>query len=649
MTTSETDLLPRALFMDGEAFSAPAISPNGSRVAYLAPFHGARNLWIADPEDITGATPLTTDTVSSIREFYWAQNDAHLILIRDPAGSEQTQIESLAITTGESTIMGEWKDAQCRLVAIGPGRPDEILIESNARDSAYFDIYCANLWTGATELVFRNDRFSWIYADHFLKPRLGEMRRDDGSVTYFASTDGKAWHALIDVPAADEMVTRPFRIFETTIAFDAEATEIYAMDCRGRDTAALAAWNLETGEARVLESDPQADICAIHVNPANHEVLAVVSEYLRPETRGLQPATAADLQTLSANASAHETMGVISVARDNRRWLVGYNSPSSSTRFALYNHATRRAIPLYSNRPELEGVSLGTMTPYLIRSHDGLDLVSYLTMPPGTETGARLPLVALIHGGPWQRSSYDFDPWVQFLASRGYAVLTVNFRGSRGFGKAFLNAGDRQWGYGIIDDIIGTVRHFIANGIADPDRISVMGASFGGYASLMSVARAPELFRCCIDMFGVTNLESFLNTIPPYWKAMAALWRNRVGDWSSEAGRAELGAQSPLHHVEGIRCPVLIAQGGNDPRVVQAESDQLAKQLAAHGSEIAYLLFPDEGHGFYQQTNETAFFAAVETFLAGYLGGAAEPPGPALTQSSLTVVRGGDFLPGFDT
>lgn len=321
-------------------------------------------------------------------------------------------------------------------------------------------------------------------------------------------------------------------------------------------------------------------------------------------------------------------------------------------RYYLYDRDRRDARFLFTNRTDLEGLPLAPMHGRVIRSRDGLNLVSYLTLPVWTDPdgdgvpGEALPTVLLVHGGPWARDSWGYNSMHQWLANRGYAVLSVNYRGSTGFGKSFINASNGEWAGTMHNDLIDAVDWMIAEGIADPDRVAIMGGSYGGYATLVGLTFTPEKFACGVDIVGPSNLRTLLGSIPPYWKPLMDLWKTRVGDPFTEEGRAFLDSRSPLTYVDRIVKPLVIGQGANDPRVKQSESDQIVEAMKSRGIPVTYVLYPDEGHGFARPQNRLSFFAVTDAFLAQQLGGRSEPVGDDFQGSSIEVLQGATEVPG---
>jgi dipeptidyl aminopeptidase/acylaminoacyl peptidase len=432
--------------------------------------------------------------------------------------------------------------------------------------------------------------------------------------------------------------------------FDKAKQKVYLHDSRGRDTAALFALDIQTKARTLLAEDPRADLGGVLRHPTEHTIQAVSFTYARKRWVVLDPAVQADLDALATVATGD--VQVVSRTLDDRVWLVAYAMDTSPTRYYLYNRQERQAHWLFTDRPALEQQPLATMYPVVLSARDGLRLVSYYTLPPGSDSNADgipdqpVPMVLLPHGGPWARDAWGYHPYHQWLANRGYAVLSVNFRSSTGFGKAFINAGDHEWGGKILEDQQDAVQWAMAHGIADPRAVAVMGGSFGGYSTLAGLTMFPDTFACGVAIVGPSNLITLLESIPPYWQPMLELFTSRVGDFRTAEGRALLTKHSPLTYVDHIRSPLLIAQGANDPRVKQAESDQIVSAMQAKNIPVTYVLYPDEGHGFARPENNLSFAAVAEAFLASRLGGRCEAMGQDFHGASIQVPEGAHLVPG---
>ena len=402
-----------------------------------------------------------------------------------------------------------------------------------------------------------------------------------------------------------------------------------------------------------MHEDPRVDIGDSLADPATGKVQAVAVNYLREQWAVLDDAISADLERLDAIGPGEASINTRTL--DDRTWIVAYSAAESPVEYYRYDRDGKgggELTRMFSGRPALEGKPLVPMWPQELQSRDGKTLVSYLTLPAHADADGNgkadrpVPMVLLVHGGPWARDAYGYSSYDQWLANRGYAVLSVNFRGSTGFGKDFTNAGDGEWAGRMHDDLIDAVQWAVAEGVTTQDKVAIMGGSYGGYATLVGLTFTPDTFACGVDIVGPANLNTLLSTVPPYWASFYKQLVRRMGDPETEAGKAWLTERSPLSRVEAISKPLLIGQGANDPRVKQDESDQIVKAMTAKNIPVTYVLFPDEGHGFARPENNKAFNAVAEGFLSQCLGGRAQPIGEEFKGSSITVPTGADGVPG---
>jgi dipeptidyl aminopeptidase/acylaminoacyl peptidase len=425
---------------------------------------------------------------------------------------------------------------------------------------------------------------------------------------------------------------------------------MYMEDSRGRDTAALFAVDLATGKSTLLAEDAKADVQNLMTCPVTGKVQAAGFTYDRQTWKVLDASIQADLDALKAVDPGELTITARTLKDD--LWTVAFLSDRGPSRYYLYDRAKKKATYLFTNKKDLEGLPLVPMHPVVIPSRDGLSLVSYLSLPracdpTGSGKPARpVPMVLDVHGGPWARDSWGYNSQHQWLANRGYAVLSVNFRGSTGFGKKFLVAANLEWARKMHDDLLDAVDWAVKQGIADKSKVAISGGSYGGYATLVGLTFTPEVFACGVDVVGPSSLLTLLQSVPPYWKPQLDMMRKRVGDLDTEEGKKLLIERSPLTHVQKIKRPLLIGQGANDPRVKQAEADQIVKAMQENKIPVTYVLYPDEGHGFARPPNRISFYAIQEAFLAPILGGRAEPIGDALKGSTTQVPAGAEHVPG---
>jgi dipeptidyl aminopeptidase/acylaminoacyl peptidase len=641
-----TELIPRKLFFGNPDKALAKISPDGENLAYLAPRDGVLNVWVAPRGDLNAARPVTHDTVRGIREYGWAYTNNHLFYIQDKNGDENWRIYLVDLITGDIKDLTPFEGVQARIEETSHIHPHQILISINNRDPQLHDLYRLDIKTGEMVMVQECLGFLGYLIDHDLRLRGAVRMTPEGGLDLLKpagpSSNGE-WVEWDTTPAEDMLTTNP-------ICFDKEARTIFLRDSRSRNTSALVAQDFESGHKILLAEDPQADAADVIVHPTRKHVQAVAFIYDRKRWQVLDPKIQPDLDYLATVARGD--VEITSRSLDDRFWVVVYLVDDSPSRYYLYDRQAGRAEFLFTNRSQLEGKPLVKMHPAIIKSRDGLDLVAYYSLPYGSDTqrpgipDRPVPMVFNPHGGPWGRDLWGYNPWHQWLANRGYAVLSVNFRSSTGFGKAFINAGDLEWGGKIMEDQIDAVQWAVEQGIADPDRIAVMGGSFGGYSTLAGLTFYPEVFACGVDIVGPSNIITLLESIPPYWKPMLELFTTRVGDFRTEEGRALLEAHSPLTHVDRICKPLLIAQGAHDPRVKQAESDQIVQAMQAKDIPVTYVLYTDEGHGFARPENALSFSAITEAFLSRCLGGRYEEIGDDFQGANLEILAGKEAVPG---
>lgn len=636
-------LLARELLFGNPERMAGRISPDGRWLGFVAPRDGVLNVWVAPADAPDRARPITHDRLRGIRGFSFAYDGRHVLYTQDVGGDENFQVFATDIETGASRALSP-EGSRASVLELSRQIPGEVLLSINDRDKAFFDPVRVVIADGSASRVAENDRFVGFVADEGFALRYAATQTADGGSEWF-KRDGEGWTSWTTIPQEDALTTGP-------LGLDDAGTTLYLLDSRGRDTAALFALDTASGERSLLKEDARADVDEQRlVDPVTGRVQAVLVEYLRPRWHVLDEAIGADLEALRKLAGGDE-FNVEARTLDDTQWIVSVYGSSRSAGFYRYDRATRSATPWFDTRPALPDAQLQRMHGAEITSRDGKTLPSFYTLPAGSDPdgdgkpSAPVPMVLLVHGGPWARDFYGFNATHQWFANRGYATLGVNFRGSTGFGKSFINAGDLQWGRAMHDDLIDGMRWAEAQGIARPGKTAIMGGSYGGYAALAGLTMTPQDFACGVSIVGPSNLITLLATIPPYWGPIRRQFTTRVGDDTTEAGRALLKERSPLTHVDAIERPLLIGQGANDPRVVQAESDQIVAAMQAKGIPVTYVLFPDEGHGFVRPQNRLAFNAVAESFLGECLGGRVEPIGDDFEGSSISVPAGVEGVPG---
>lgn len=635
-------LIDRTLLFGNPERTQGRISPDGTKISFIAPLDGVLNVWVGPAEDVTAAKPITKDTGRGIRAHYWAPNSTHVMYIKDTGGDEDFHLYSVNPESGDVKDLTPFDKTTVQVIQVSRDYPDEMLIGLNNRDPQWHDPYRVNVVTGKLDLIEQNDGFAGYVADFDLQLRLATKSRPEGGFDVLRR-EGRNWTPFFTIPQVDALTTNP-------VSFNAGNDAVYIVDSRGRDTAALVLMDAKSGKTTVLGSNPKADVSDILIDAVSREVVAYAANFMRNEWTALNDTTGKDLAFLKNNVGGD--FQVLSQTQDGRRWIVYSEKPDVPGAYFLYDRDGPKAEKLFATRPALENQPLTNMKPVLISARDGRELVSYLSLPRWTDRdgdgipAAPLPMVLFVHGGPWARDQYGYDGYAQWLSNRGYAVLAVNYRGSTGFGKDFLNAGDREWAGKMHDDLLDAVKWAIDRRVTTPDQVAIMGGSYGGYATLVGLTFTPDTFACGVDIVGPSNLETLLSTIPPYWASFFEEFATRVGDPRTEEGIELLRSRSPLHKAGNISRPLLIAQGANDPRVKQPESDQIVNAMKEKGLPVTYVLFPDEGHGFARPENSLAFNAIAEAFLAQCLGGRHEPIGEALLGSSVQVLEGADGVPG---
>lgn len=637
----DVPLIPRdVLFSDPDRTSVQ-ISPDGRWISFLAPRNGVLNVWVAPADAPDAAAPVTDARDRGIAGYSWTYLDSHLIYVQDTAGDENWRLYRLDVTTGESVLLTPESGVNAQIVAISPKHPQEIVVGLNDRLPEWHDLYRVDLRTGERALLHENEGMLRYLLDDDYNVRFAETMTPDGGTLVLARTE-EGWEPFMQISMEDALTT-------AVLDLDPTGTKLYAIDSRDRNTAALVILDLETGEKTVVYEDPKADVSHALIHPTKRTIQAAASTYERTVWKILDPEIEGDFAYLKTVADGE--LAGFSRTLDDSVWIVAYVVDDGPVRYYRYDRKKRRAEFLFTNRSALEEYTLARMHPVIIPSRDGLELVSYLTLPPWVKTdGLRperpLPMVLEVHGGPWSRDTWGYNTLHQWLANRGYAVLSVNFRGSVGFGKQFLNAGIREWGGKMHDDLIDAVQWAIAQGIADPDKICISGGSYGGYAALVGLTMTPDVFACGVSIVGPSNLVTLLESIPPYWTPQIEFFATRVGDHRTPEGREFLLERSPITYVDRIKKPLLIGQGANDPRVKQSESDQIVAAMQEAGIPVTYVLYPDEGHGFARPQNRRSFYAIQEAFFHQHLGGRLEPIGDDFAGSSLTVPEGASEIPG---
>ncbi len=643
------DLIPRETIFGNPRYASVRISPSGETISWLAPLEGVLNIFVAPVEDIEAARAVTSDEGRGIRGYSWTPGEDRLVYIQDRGGDENFLLYGVDPETGEETEYTPFENTRVITYASDKDQPGVMMIGLNNRDPRWHDVHRLDLETGELELVYENtDEIGSFVFDNDLNLRFGQRTTAEGGAVYLAyegEDAERSWDEFLAVSPEDVGTTY-------LSGFSQDNETLYMRYSIGRDTSALVARDLSSGDQTILAADDRADVTGVWADPDTGEPDVYAVNYARTELNALTEDGESILAALQGQFDGDVSLTARS--EDDQRWIVLNTTSDSVPTYWLWDREAEAFTELFSTRPDLEGATLARMHAEVIQSRDGLDLVSYLTLPPGSDADGdgrpeqAVPMMLWVHGGPWARDSYGYDGYAQWYANRGYAVLQVNFRGSTGFGKSFTNAGDLEWGEAMHDDLIDAVDWAVAEGVTSEDTVAIGGGSYGGYATLAGLTFTPETFACGVDIVGPSNLVTLLDSIPPYWESFRRVLERRVGDPNTDEGLALLRERSPLNSVENIQRPLLIGQGANDPRVKQAESDQIVEAMQANDIPVTYVLFPDEGHGFARPENRLAFTGVTEGFLAECLGGRMEPLGDALEGSSTTVPVGAEYVQGLD-
>ncbi|MGH9536477.1 MAG: S9 family peptidase [Terriglobales bacterium] len=605
-----TTLIPREVLFGNPERADPQISPDGTQLGYLAPLNGVLNVWIRTLGK-TDDRAVTSDTHRGIRNFLWQYDNKHILYVQDIGGDENWRLYQTDIASKQTRDLTPFEKVRVDIVAYESKSPDTILVQMNQRDPKLFDVHRIDLKTAKVVLDTENpgDVQGW-QADNTLQIRAAQAQTDDGGTIVRVRDDSKT-------PWRDLIKWGPDETFGGVNGFSPDNKALWVTTSLDVNAARLLEIDVASGKRKVITENPQFDVKNIINNPQTNALEAVSYSKQRTEYVFIDSKVKTDFETLQKLRKGD--IDGISQSLDDSKWVVGFVSDDAPEYWYLYDRSSQHATLLFSNRPQLEKYTLSTMKPIQFTARDGMTLYGYLTTPAGMEP-RNLPMVEFVHGGPWSRDEWGYSRYAQWLANRGYAVLQINFRGSTGYGKQYVNAGDRQWAGAMHTDLLDGKDWVAKQGIADSAKVCIMGGSYGGYATLAGVTFSPDAFACGVDIVGPSNLNTLLKTIPPYWSTILSTFRKRMGDTE-----AVLREQSPLFKADQIKVPLLIGQGANDPRVNKAESDQIVAAMRKNGKPVQYYVFPDEGHGFARPTNNMAFNAASEEFLAKYLGGRFEP------------------------
>lgn len=622
-SNTQPPLIDRELFFGDPEISGAQISPDGKFIAFVKPFKGTRNVWVKRTEDpFDSAKPITADLTRPISQYFWSRDGKYILFAQDKAGDENYNV--YAVNPADSPVAGQdvpsarnltdAKGVAANIYAVPRSEPDALYVGLNDRDKAWHDLYKVRISTGERSLIRQNtERLTgWVF-DLKDQLRLATRSAENGD-TEVLRVDDKGFTKVYSC-----------NVFETCgpVQFHKDGHRVYFQTNKGSsiDLIRLELFDPVTGKEELVEADPlnRVDLGGANFSEVSNELIATTYDDDRVRIYWKDKSFESDYKLLQKKLPGKE-IGLGSSTADERLWLISAGSDTEPGERYLFDRQTKKLTFQYRIREKLPRTSLAPMKAVRYKSSDGLEIPAYLTLPKGVAAKG-LPAIVLPHGGPWARDSWGYNSLAQFLANRGYAVLQPNFRASTGYGKKFLDAGNKEWGQKMQDDVTWGAKYLITEGIADPKRVGIMGGSYGGYATLAGVAFTPDVYAAGVSIVGPSNLITLLESIPPYWESGRKVFYERMGDPNTTEGKAQLLRQSPLTSADKIITPLMVVQGANDPRVNKRESDQIVIALRDRGFPVEYIVAPDEGHGFARPVNNMAMFASAEKFLAKYLGG----------------------------
>lgn len=615
-------LMDRALFFDAPEYSGAQISPDGKFISFMKPLKGTQNIWVKRIEDsFEKAKPLTNRTDRPIPGYFWSRDSKFILFVQDQGGDENFNVYAVnpadapaagaEVPTARALTSGK---VRAEIYSVPDSDPDAMYVGLNERDPAWHDVYKIKISTGERTLIQENkDRYVGVIFDNADKLRLALRSTQSGSTEVLRINPDGTSTKIYECGVLESCAP---------IRFHKDNKQIYMSSNKGAaDLTELILLNLETAAVTKVESDPlkRVDFGAANFSDVTDELITTVYEDDKNRIYFKDKKFEADYNHIKKQLG-DRSISFSSSTKDESKFIVATYSDTDPGTVWIFDRKTRNLSTLYRVREKLDRTQLAPMTPIRYKSSDGLEIPAYLTLPKGVEA-KNLPLVVFPHGGPWARDSWGFDPYAQMLANRGYAVLQMNFRGSTGYGEKFLNAGNNEWGQKMQDDITWGVKHLVSQGTVDAKRVGIMGGSYGGYATLAGVAFTPDVYAAAVAIVAPSNLETLLESIPPYWESFRTVFYTRMGDPRNSEGKAQMKRQSPVFSADKIKTPLMVVQGANDPRVNKRESDQIVIALRDRKFPVEYIVAPDEGHGFARPVNNMAMLAAAEKFLAKHLGG----------------------------
>jgi len=621
--SQQPPIIDREIFFGDPEIAGAQLSPDGKYLSFVKPFKGTRNVWVKGINDLFDkAKPVTADTKRPIPSYFWTRDSRFILFVQDQAGDENYNVFAVnpadapaaaADVPAARNITGV-KGVRTAIYSLPKSDPDLLYMGLNDRDAAWHDLYKVKISTGERTLLRKNTErvTGWIF-DLKDQLRLATRSADNGD-TEIMRVDESGFTKVYSCS-----------VLETCgpVQFNKDGKRTYMITNKGEniDLMRLVLFDAVGGKEDLVESDPlnRVDFGGAMFSEVTDELIATTYVDDRERIYFKDKNFENDYQLIKKQlGDLRVSFG--SSTKDEKLWIVSASSDVEPGSTYIFDRQTKKLALQYRVREKLVREYLAPMKPVRYKSSDGLEIPAYLTLPKGLPA-KNLPVIMFPHGGPWARDAWGYSSAAQFFANRGYAVLNPNFRGSTGYGKKFLDAGNKEWGQKMQDDVTWGAKYLVAEGIADPKKIGIMGGSYGGYATLAGVAFTPDVYAAAVSIVGPSNLITLLESIPPYWEAGRKVFHSRMGDPTTPEGKAQLERQSPLNSADKIKTPLLVVQGANDPRVKKAESDQIVIALRDRGFPVEYIVAPDEGHGFARPVNNMSMFALSEKFLSKYLGG----------------------------
>ncbi|MCB9426657.1 MAG: S9 family peptidase [Flavobacteriales bacterium] len=641
VNAQEVPVIDRALFFGNPEIAGGDLSPDGKYISFMKEYEGIMNVWVKTIDQPFAEAKIVTKSKKPLAGYFWTKDSKYIVFAKDNDGDENVNIfavDPIAVLKGsepESKNLTPLKDVRAQIYMVSKLNPDKMMIGLNDRDKAWHDLYELEISTGNLNKIYENKERVVGYAfDWDEKLRLLYKTDEAGNTTINRLDDNGSSTSIYETNKSESAYIA---------GWNEDNTKVYLVTNKGSlNLTTLFLMDVKTLRKERLASDPknQVDIGGVYLNEITRKLTSIDYYYDKKEIHWSDKEWEKIYEELKKEFSGRE-VDFQSITADRKKFLIAVWGDKYAADVYYYDSETKKLSHQYTPRPQLKEVEkhLAAMQPISYKSSDGLVIPGYLTLPVGKPSKG-LPTIVLVHGGPkGPRDSWGYDGLVQFLANRGYAVLQPNFRASGGYGKKFLNAGDLQWGKLMQDDITWGVKHLIAQGIADKDKVVIMGGSYGGYATLAGLAFTPDVYAGGVDIVGPSNLNTLLESVPAYWEAAKAHLYAMVGDPNTKEGRDLINEASPLFSADKINKPLLIIQGANDPRVKQAEADQIVIALREKGKKVSYLLADDEGHGFRKPVNRMAMFAEIEAFLADVLGGVYQKEKPEDVAKRLEELR----------